>query len=1021
MDTFIYDWSIDDNKVLKNYVDKNDRKQKYRFVDTITTTKIRIWTINKDGKTICLNIKDFKPYIYIQLPENIDWKNCIYYNRLIETINNICDWTMYKPISHDLCYKQKLYYANVSGDKYKLFPYIKLYFKHSKHINSLKYKLKDRDNKINIRGVGEIDIKLHEYTANPILQLTSMMNIPTSGWIKFKGVLIKEGNGDTYCNTEYDVKMRDLIRNDRIDIIPQPYVLSFDIEVNSNNVNKFPTGEHINDKIFQISCVFFRQGSNKYNKYLLTLGNPNPIKNTTTLTYKSETNLLIGFNELVLKENPQLIIGYNILNFDIPYMIKRSQNTCNCFNKFSKLSCIRQYNCNIKQIKWSSSAYRNQEFEFLQTPGRLFIDLLPIVRRDYKFDNYTLKLVSTFFLGETKDPLNHKDIFNGYRLGMIDGEKGRKALKVVGKYCVQDSVLVGKLFEKIQTWVGLCEMAKTCNVPIMYIFTMGQQIKVYSQVYKKCLESNIVVENEGYIPNEEEEYTGATVFPPVPGLYERVIPFDFASLYPTTIIAYNIDYSTLVTDDSISDDKCNIIEWEDHIGCEHDEDNKVGKFNKVICTKHKYRFLKEPKGVMPLLLEKLLNTRKQTKKQIKDIKKELKTNNNLSEEEIDELNKRCIVLDKRQLAYKVSANSMYGSMGVKRGYLPFLPGAMCTTAKGRQSIEKAAKAIQNYHNGQLVYGDTDSCYIHFPNLKNSKDCWDYALKVEESVSNLFPKPMKLEFEEAIYWRFFILSKKRYMAISCGRDGILSDNIEKKGVLLARRDNSKFVRDLYEQIIMKIFDKEGEDNTLYFIINYLNDLCGHKFKYSDFVITKLIGDISDYKVKTLPSDLKKRFKRLQDLNICYHNMDEVDFEKHNVNECRLCSKEYDVYKIKCLPAHIQLGEKMKARGKNVEVGSRLEYLVSVGNGHLCKQFDKLEDPKYQQKHRDVVKIDYLHYLKTSCPPIDQIISIGYNIEDFMKTQYKLRLQKQLYIEEIKKYEKDYDGETTINTYMNIKFI
>ena len=55
---------------------------------------------------------------------------------------------MYKPISHDLCYKQKLYYANVSGDKYKLFPYIKLYFKHSKHINSLKYKLKDRDNKI---------------------------------------------------------------------------------------------------------------------------------------------------------------------------------------------------------------------------------------------------------------------------------------------------------------------------------------------------------------------------------------------------------------------------------------------------------------------------------------------------------------------------------------------------------------------------------------------------------------------------------------------------------------------------------------------------------------------------------------------------------------------------------------------------------------------------------------------------------------------------------------------------------
>ena len=60
---------------------------------------------------------------------------------------------------------------------------------------------------------------------------------------------------------------------------------------------------------------------------------------------------------------------------------------------------------------------------------------------------------------------------------------------------------------------------------------------------------------------------------------------------------------------------------------------------------------------------------------------------------------------------------MYGAMGVKRGYLPFLPGAMCTTAMGRQSIEKAAKTIQEDFNGTLIYGDTDSCYINFPNLK----------------------------------------------------------------------------------------------------------------------------------------------------------------------------------------------------------------------------------------------------------------------------------------------------------------
>ena len=85
------------------------------------------------------------------------------------------------------------------------------------------------------------------------------------------------------------------------------------------------------------------------------------------------------------------------------------------------------------------------------------------------------------------------------------------------------------------------------------------------------MEHNIVVEKNGYEVKETERYVGAHVFPPIPGQYENVIPFDFASLYPTTIIAYNIDYHTWVPDSvDISDDKCHIMKWEDHIGCCHD-------------------------------------------------------------------------------------------------------------------------------------------------------------------------------------------------------------------------------------------------------------------------------------------------------------------------------------------------------------------------------------------------------------------------------------------------------------------
>ena len=65
--------------------------------------------------------------------------------------------------------------------------------------------------------------------------------------------------------------------------------------------------------------------------------------------------------------------------------------------------------------------------------------------------------------------------------------------------------------------------------------------------------------------------------------------------------------------------------------------------------------------------------------------------------------------------------------------------------------------------------------------KTAQDLWDHCLAVEQGIldDGVFPKPMKLAFEEVIYWRFFILTKKRYMSLACGRDGVVGTNIEKK--------------------------------------------------------------------------------------------------------------------------------------------------------------------------------------------------------------------------------------------------
>ena len=116
----------------------------------------------------------------------------------------------------------------------------------------------------------------------------------------------------------------------------------------------------------------------------------------------------------------------------------------------------------------------------------------------------------------------------------------------------------------------------------------------------------------------------------------------------------------------------------------------------------------------------------------------------------------------------------------------------------------------------------------------------------------------------------------------------------------------------------------------------------------------------------------------------------------------------LYKLKNLPAHIQLAEKMRGRGQMVDAGSRLEYLVANMSDNFkalkSNLGEKLEDPSYQQLYGNILKIDYLHYLKLAANPLDQALSVAYpdKLPNFMDTQYKLRVKKVELLNQIKKY-------------------
>ena len=555
---FSYFWHIDE---------KND-----------SNTSIRLYGLTNDNKNICLRISDFTPYIYIELPSHIDWNSGNKAQLLGDKIDQLIGDEQHFPIVKKVYYKYRLYYANLNKDgTRKKFPYLFCNFASTSSIKLLSYRLKKP---ILVKDIGMITLKIQEQDADPILQLTCFKNLPTAGWINFSGKKMGDLEKLTLCDLEYEVSYKKLSRNETKTILAKPKIMGFDIEVNSTNISAMPKAENLGDKVFQISCVFAREGNpNDTKSYLLSLGKPDQKlvgDDVIIYSFKTEAGLLEGFTKLIRKENPNIIAGYNILGFDIPYMIERAKNDCTsfCISEFDKLGFHKYNHARERTIRWSSSAFKNQEFQYLDGEGRLFVDILPLVKRDYKMDNYKLKTVSEFFLKDnSKDPLSVKGIFKCYREGTkkeLDGSYSKKAIKaisLVGKYCVKDSELVIKLMDVLQTWTGLCEMASTCGTSIFSLYTQGQQIKVFSQVYKYCFQNNMVVEKDGYIAADDERYVGAHVFTPVPGIYERVLPFDFSSLYPTTIIAYNIDFSTLVKDDDIPDSKCHVMEWGDHIAC----------------------------------------------------------------------------------------------------------------------------------------------------------------------------------------------------------------------------------------------------------------------------------------------------------------------------------------------------------------------------------------------------------------------------------------------------------------------
>lgn len=773
-------------------------------------------------------------------------------------------------------------------------PYLKITVTDPKFINKLRTTIESGS--ANYKGLWRnVDGGIMTFDSiQYVLRFMIDTGISGMSWVEVppqKYTVMHQHERQSNCQIEAFVHYRDLIAhsNDGEWAKMAPLrILSFDIEC-AGRKGVFPEANE--DPIIQIANVVTRYGESKpFVRNVFVLDTCSLIVNTQILSFDAEEKMLMAWRNFLEEVDPDVIIGYNIANFDFPYLLDRAKHLK--LGKFPYWSRLKTVRSQARKTNFSSKQMGSRDTKATNTNGRIQLDLLQLVQRDHQLRSYTLNSVCSHFLGEQKEDVHHTmitELFNGT-------PDSRRRLAV---YCLKDAYLPQRLMDKLMCLVNYTEMARVTGVPFNYLLSRGQQVKFISQLFRKALEQHLVIPN---LRNEgtDEQYEGATVIEPIRGYYDvPVATLDFASLYPSIIQAHNLCYTTLLNKNSV--EKLQLKKGEDYI---------ITPNGDMFCT------AKIRKGLLTQILEELLGARKRAKKELAI--------------ETDPFKKA--VLNGRQLALKISANSVYGITGATVGKLPCLAIASSTTSYGRQMIEKTKEEVERKytiangysHDAQVIYGDTDSVMVKFGE-KELKQTMELGQEAAEFVSSKFIKPIKLEFEK-VYFPYLLINKKRYAGLYWTNPDKY-DKMDSKGIETVRRDNCRLVQTVIETVLRKILIDRDLDGAQNYVKETISSLLQNKIDLSVLVITKALSKDGYIDKEDVGKD-----------------------DKQGPSKTGYTSKQ----------AHVELAERMKKRdaGSAPTLGDRVAYVIVKGAGG-SKNYEKSEDPIYVLENN--VPIDTKYYL------------------------------------------------------------
>jgi len=829
---------------------------------------VKLFGVTENGHSVMLHVTDFKHYLYVAAPVSFTPKDCEPFKAYLET-----QLAQHQPAiySCQVVLRENIYgfQGNVQS------PYIKITVTDPKFIPRVRSTVEKGD--ANWKGLwksADGGIKTFD-NLQYILRFMVDCKIPGMSWVEAPAKtykLLPDHLRQSNCQIEAEISYHQLVSHDpkgEWSKMAPLRILSFDIEC-AGRKGIFPEPDI--DPVIQIANVVTRFGETKpFIRNVFCLDTTSPIVATQILEFHDERDMLMEWKRFLEKVDPDVITGYNIANFDFPYLLDRAAALkAKGFEYWGRLPSVKSAH---KKANFSSKQMGNRESKETNTNGRLQLDLLQLIQRDHQLRSYTLNSVCSHFLGEQKEDVHHTmitELFNGT-------PESRRRLAL---YCLKDAYLPQRLMDKLSCLANYTEMARVTGVPFNFLLSRGQQIKFLSQMYRKALEQKLVIPNLRS-ESTDEQYEGATVIEPTRGYYDvPIATLDFASLYPSIIQAHNLCYTTLLNKAAV-----------EKFGLKKGEDYSVTPNGDMFAT------VKQRKGLLAQILEELLAARKQAKRELAV--------------ETDPFKKS--VLNGRQLALKISANSVYGLTGATTGKLPCLEIASSTTSYGRQMIEKTKAEVEakycianGYsHDAQVIYGDTDSVMVKF-GMKDLADAMKLGEEAAAYVSSKFIKPIKLEFEK-VYFPYLLINKKRYAGLYWTKPE-KHDKMDTKGIETVRRDNCLLVQTVIEKVLRMILIDQDVPGAQEYVKNTIADLLQNKVDMSKLVITKA-----------------------------------------------LTKESYDAKQ-----AHVELAARMKKRdaGSAPGLGDRVAYVMVKGSSG-SKNFENSEDPIFVLENN--VPIDTRYYL------------------------------------------------------------